>query len=228
MLGAAALLVVGAASCKDKSATGDTAKASGNTVVANRYVKDDPAMVAQGKASFGACMGCHGEKGDGRVGIGPRLVSQSFLEAAGDDFIFANIKNGRTGTTMIPWGATYSDAQIESIISYIRSEKPTTAANLDENPLQGDVAKGGESFRAICASCHGRAGGGYQETSNGTGIGRKVFLDKASNGFIRHIAREGKSHTAMKGFAAKDPTAVANLSDVEIDNIISYLRHNAW
>ncbi len=80
----------------------------------------------------------------------------------------------------------------------------------------------------MCSGCHGRSGAGYQETANGTGIGRKAFLDAASNGFIRYIVSYGKSQTKMRGFASKNITAVANLSDQEIEDTIAYLRANAW
>ncbi len=80
----------------------------------------------------------------------------------------------------------------------------------------------------MCSGCHGRSGAGYQETANGTGIGRKGFLDSASNGFIRYIVSHGKSQTKMRGFAAKNITAVANLSHQEIEDTIAYLRANAW
>jgi mono/diheme cytochrome c family protein len=173
-------------------------------------------------------MGCHGEKAEGRVGIGPRLASESFLQAASDNFLILNIKEGRAGTTMIPWKASYSDEQVESVVAYIRSLQPAEAATLNETALKGTPANGAKLFRNICSGCHGRTGGGYQETSNGTGIGRKVFLDKASNGFLRHIINAGKTHTAMRGFAGDDPMAVANLSETDIEDIISHLRANAW
>jgi mono/diheme cytochrome c family protein len=215
----------------DISKLGAGAVSTTNTpqkVVASRYVQSTPQMVDQGRASFGACMGCHGERGDGRVGIGPRLDSETFLAAASDEFLVNNIKNGRTGTTMIPWGGTYSDAQIESVVAYLRSLRSVEPATLDESPLQGTVATGEEIYRTICASCHGRSGGGYQETANGTGIGRRTFLEKASNGFIRHIVNDGKKHTAMKGFNKNAPASVANLTEQEIDSVIAYLRANAW
>lgn len=193
-----------------------------------RWIDSTPQKVAKGKAAFGACMGCHGNDAGGRVGIGPRLASESFLAAASDDFLVENIKEGRAGTTMVPWKSSYSDDQVQAVVAYLRSLEAVGPADLNEAPLKGDPAKGAEDFRTICAACHGRNGGGYQETSNGTGIGRKVFLDKASNGFMRHIIEAGKSHTAMKGFADDAPAAVANLTPQQIDNIIAYLRKNAW
>ena len=105
---------------------------------------------------------------------------------------------------------------------------PVEPAVLDESELEGVAENGQRIFRAVCSGCHGRSGAGYQETANGTGIGRKAFLDSASNGFLRYIVSHGKSQTKMRGFAASNITAVANLSDQEIDDTIAYLRANAW
>lgn len=211
--------------CESKKASDE---AAGPAAKPARWVDTSPARVAQGKAAFGACMGCHGEDGTGRVGIGPRIASETFLSAASDDFLVLNIKEGRAGTTMIPWKSSFSDDQVEAVVAYLRSLQPSEPAQLDERSLRGDAMAGGADFRAICSGCHGRHGGGYQETANGTGIGRKVFLDKASNGFLRYIIGSGKTHTKMKGFSEDNTTAVANLSPQQIDNVIAHLRQNAW
>ena len=113
-------------------------------------------------------------------------------------------------------------------MAFLRSLNETDPAPLDESPNRGDATKGATLFREICSACHGRTGAGYQETANGTGIGRKAFLDEASDGFLRYIIRHGKSDTAMRGFATGDPIAVANLTDDDIENVIAYLRANAW
>jgi cytochrome c oxidase cbb3-type subunit 3 len=231
LLGCAAVGLIAIAGCKDKTKTDDPGTEpapTGDSVVAKRHVELSPENVKKGKAAFGACMGCHGEAGEGRIGIGPRLASETFLAAAGDDFLISNIKNGRAGTTMVAWKESFSDQQVEAVVAYLRSLQPVAAATLDESELKGNAEEGAVMFRGVCSSCHGRSGGGYQETANGTGIGRKVFLDKASNGFIRHIVKSGKSHTAMRGFAEKDPMAVANLTDQQVDDIIAHLRANAW
>ena len=104
----------------------------------------------------------------------------------------------------------------------------TQPADLDESPLQGNATEGERIFGDICAACHGRTGAGYQETANGTGIGRSVFLDSVTNGYLRYIIRHGKSNTMMRGFGTDDPVAVANLSDEDIENVIAYLREHAW
>jgi len=193
-----------------------------------RWIKNDPALIAKGKAAFGVCAGCHGAGGEGRIGIGPRLISDSFLQAASDSFLLHNIKDGRMGTTMMAWGGTYDEETLHGVVAYLRSLNPQPEAKLDEKALHGDASEGATTFRNVCAGCHGRSGAGYQETANGTGIGRIAFLDKASNGFLRHIIREGKTHTAMRGFKKGAPAAVANLEDNAIDGLISHLRSNAW
>ncbi len=193
-----------------------------------RWVETSTGNVELGKATFGLCMSCHGEDAAGRVGIGPRIASKTYLAAARDDFLARTIKKGRSDTTMIPWEQILSDQQVEAVIAYLRSLDPVEPAVLDESELKGVAENGERIFRSVCAGCHGRSGAGYQETANGTGIGRKAFLDSASNGFIRYIVSYGKSQTKMRGFAAKNITAVANLSDQEIDDTITYLRANAW
>ncbi len=129
---------------------------------------------------------------------------------------------------MIAWEQILKDEQVTALIAYLRSLDPVEPAVLDESELKGVADNGERIFRAVCSGCHGRSGAGYQETANGTGIGRKAFLDSASNGFIRYIVSYGKSQTKMRGFASKNITAVANLSDQEIDDTIAYLRANAW
>ncbi len=193
-----------------------------------RWVEASAKSIELGKATFGLCMGCHGEDAAGRVGIGPRIASKSYLAAASDDFLARTIRNGRSGTTMIPWEKVLNGQQVEAVIAYLRSLDPVEPAVLDESELKGVAENGERIFRAVCSGCHGRSGAGYQETANGTGIGRKAFLDSASNGFIRYIVSYGKSQTKMRGFASKNITAVANLSNREIEDTIAYLRANAW
>jgi mono/diheme cytochrome c family protein len=197
-------------------------------VTAKRYVEVTPEKISEGKTLFTACSACHGTNGEGNTGIGPRLNSTSFLAAASDHFLIGTITYGRAGTTMIPWGKTYQPDQIESIVAYLRSLKDVAAAELDMSPLDGNPQDGEEIYRSICSSCHGRSGAGYQETANGTGIGREAFLSKASDGYLRYIIKHGKDQTKMRPFDEDSKVAVANLTDRDIDGVITYLRKNAW
>ena len=193
-----------------------------------RTIEVTPEKVNMGKTLFAACGACHGQSGEGRIGMGPRLNSRGFLAAASDKFLVETIAKGRSGTTMIPWGMSYKTEQIESIVAYMRSLNPVPPAKLDESSLKGSDFHGKAVWDSICAACHGNSGAGYMETANGTGIGRKAFLDTASNGYLRYIINNGKDQTMMRGFAKKNVTAVANLSDQEIEDVIVYLRKNAW
>jgi cbb3-type cytochrome c oxidase subunit III len=193
-----------------------------------RRIANDPAKIAKGKALFAACGACHGAEGEGRQGIGPRLSSTTFLAAASDDFLMQTISKGRAGTTMIPWGASFKPEDIQSIIAFIRSLNPVPAATLNEASLTGDTTRGQEVYASICAACHGNTGAGYQETANGTGIGRAAFLNTVSNGFLRYIIKHGKSGTPMRPFAKESTMAVANLTDQQIEDVIAHLRAQSW
>ena len=143
--------------------------------------------IALGQQTFAMCGGCHGPDGRGRVGIGPSLVSSSFLAAASDDFLARTITKGRTGTTMIPWGAVLNDEQVASVVVYLRSLDPVPAAELDESELRGVAEHGRVTFETICVACHGRSGGGYLESANGTVVnGERVKKTVLQEGdFIR-------------------------------------------
>ena len=190
---------------------------------------DYDAVKAEGETLYKTtCIGCHGMTGEGMVGIAPRLASASFLAAASDEMLVKTITQGRPGTTMAPWGAALQERQVHAIVGYLRSLAPHEPAKLNEAPLAGDVTRGGDVYARICSTCHGKHGAGYQESSSGTGIGRKVFLDTVTDGFLRHIIKQGKSGTKMRPFDEKAPTAVANLNDQEIEDVIAYLRNKAW
>ncbi len=186
------------------------------------------ADVAAGQASFAVCGGCHGAEGEGRVGMGPRLNSASYLATVSNSFLHTTIKQGRSGTNMIAWGSSMDDAQIDNLVAYIRSWQTSDGYALDESPLTGSIEQGAELYLNICSRCHGRSAAGYSEAGSGTGIGRKAFLDTATNGTLRELIKRGKDNTPMRPFDNNAPTAVANLTDEEIDSIIAYLRQNAW
>jgi cytochrome c oxidase cbb3-type subunit 3 len=195
---------------------------------APRTARVTPEMIEEGKKQWTNCAQCHGVAGEGRVGIGPSLTSTTFLSAATDAFLIRTIAEGRAGSTMPAWKYKLNDWQIEALVAYIRSVNPTDPAQLDEKPLAGDPDKGEKLFSSICSSCHGRTGAGYQESGSGTGIARKVFLSSVTDGYLRYVIKQGKSGTPMKAFDAERVKNVAALSDAEIEDVIAYLRKNAW
>jgi mono/diheme cytochrome c family protein len=71
-----------------------------------------------GQLFAGICGFCH-ENGGRVEGKGPQLMNT----ARSDDFIRNRIKNGKEGA-MPAFGKTFSDADIDRIIAYIRALKP--------------------------------------------------------------------------------------------------------
>jgi mono/diheme cytochrome c family protein len=65
------------------------------------------------------CGWCHSDGGRA-AGKGPQLMNSPH----DDDFLRSRIKNGKEGA-MPAFGSTFSDAQIDDIIKYIRSLKPS-------------------------------------------------------------------------------------------------------
>ncbi len=191
---------------------------------AMRTVKVSKAASERGRQAFLVCGACHGEKAAGKPGLGPALSSRSFMAAVSDRYLFETIKTGRPGTTMVPWGASMKDEQINDIIAFLRTVQSVSALALNNSPLKGVRSNGEKLYQDICASCHGVTGKGYLETQNGSAIANAAFLKVASNGFLRQLIKYGKSSTKMRGFEYKSPTAIANLTDQEIDDIITYLR----
>ena len=171
------------------------------------------------------CAACHQEGARGQAGLAPSLVSKEFLAAASDRFLKSTILDGRVDTNMMPFNEVLKESEIDAIIAYLRASGGAShrGSEVDEEwQARGDPRLGKHWFAQICAGCHGPNGEGYEGDVSGTAIGKKGFLAKASDGFIRYIIKYGRSNTAMRGFSG--PDALADLSDAEIDDIISYLR----
>ena len=74
------------------------------------------------------CATCHGPQGhgDGPAGqsLDPRPRNLAELQtAAGDDFLFWRIREGKPGTSMVAWKGILTDEQIWQAVSFIRTLK---------------------------------------------------------------------------------------------------------
>lgn len=185
-----------------------------------------PAQVAQGERLFETCAQCHGPEGEGRLGKAPRLHEDGYLAVVGNDYLYQTIRQGRPGTDMISWGTWLSQDETRALVAYIRSWQEHESVELDESPLRGDPAKGGEIFAARCATCHGANALGYAEGGQGLGIGRFWFLEQASNGMIRAIVMRGKPGTPMPAFGHAGAHSPTPLTLEEVDSVIQWLRAN--
>ncbi len=185
----------------------------------------DPALVKAGQDLYNQnCVFCHQADAIGKPGFAPSLTNKELLSAASDKFLLSTIRDGRPGTGMPPFAHLKRDG-IKSIVIYLRSHSklPNKSAQIDkQDTARGDPRLGKLWFEQICSTCHGKKGDGYIAGGTGTAIGKKGFLDKASDGFIRTTIKNGRSNTRMLGFTGSD--GLANLSNQEIDDIIVYLR----
>ena len=73
------------------------------------------------------------------------------------------------------------------------------------------LAEGQALFDENCVFCH-----------QADAIGKPGFLNKASDGFIRETIKLGRSNTRMLPFQGAE--GLSNMSDQEIDDIITYMR----
>lgn len=74
------------------------------------------------------CEMCHGPQGhgDGPAGqsLDPRPRNLASIQAAaGDDFLFWRIREGKPGTSMVAWKGILTDEQIWQAVSFIRTLK---------------------------------------------------------------------------------------------------------
>ncbi len=182
-------------------------------------------MVAEGERLYNQnCGFCHQADAIGKPGVAPSLTNKEFLSLADDKFIMGTIRDGRSGTGMPPF-AHLGRSGVKAIVAYLRDHEqlPDRSAAVNAEPeAHGDARLGKLWFEQVCAGCHGFSGDGYAAGGTGTAIGKPGFLNKVSDGLIRTTIKEGRSGTRMMGF--QGGTGLADLSDREIDDIITYLR----
>ena len=179
----------------------------------------------EGKKLFDQnCQFCHQPDAIGKPGFAPSLSNNELLSIASDKFLLSTIRDGRSGTSMMPF-AHLGRTKIKQIVGYLRtlSTTPNRSQQVDAQPdAHGDPRLGKSWFDNICSTCHGVNGDGYAAGGTGTAIGNKSFLAKASDGFLRETIKYGRSNTRMLGFSGS--TGLANLTDREIDDVIVYMR----
>ena len=170
------------------------------------------------------CIFCHQADAIGKPGFAPSLTNKEFLSISSNKFLLSTIRDGRPGTGMPPFGHL-GRSKVEAIVAYFRSHSklPYRGGSVNAQPTaKGDPRIGRLWFEQICSTCHGPDGNGYVAGGTGTAIGKAGFLSKVSDGYIRETIKVGRSNTRMLSF--QGPAAMADLSDREIDDVITYLR----
>jgi cytochrome c oxidase cbb3-type subunit III len=164
------------------------------------------------------CALCHGERGQGYLADNANaLINADFLSIASDEFLRQGIARGRPGTPMSAWsdqaGGPLTDDDVALLVEFLRSYQTVPSVDLPAGVVRGDAVAGAEVFRTRCAACHGSRGQGVSAVS----LANPVFLETASDGYIRHSIVRGRAGTPMPPFGAM-------LEDRQIDDLTALIR----
>ena len=172
------------------------------------------------------CAVCHGDNGDGGVGVPLNLPG--FLAVASDRYLRRTIRLGRPGRVM-PAFPDLGDSDVDAIVAYLRSLSRQPAPVYKDERLHGDSAHGKVLFAGHCATCHGAHG----EGGAGTGVtfsrprqapvmapalNNPAFQRAASDGMLKATLLAGRKGTPMPSI--KD----LGLNAHDADDLVAYLR----
>lgn len=175
------------------------------------------------------CAACHGDSGHGGVGV--PLALASFLNSVDDRYLRETIRHGRPGRVM-PAFTRLSAAELEAIVSHIRSWQSTPAPVYSTAPIVGNPEQGANLYAKHCAACHGSEGQG----GKGTGVtfsrprdqsivapalNNSGFLAAVSDAQLKATLMQGRAGTPMQSFLKQ------GLSEQDINDLVSYIRSYA-
>jgi len=167
------------------------------------------------------CSVCHGDRGDGTSRARASLVppprdftTPAAAAALTRERMLSAVLDGRPGTAMTGWRVQLSEAEIESVVSYIREQIMMPIAS-------EDAAQGRRLYASTCSVCHGDDGRGarwtmtnlYPRPRNFTRPETRQELTRAQ---MVQTATYGKPDTAMPGFDRQ-------LSRREIESVVDYI-----
>jgi cytochrome c oxidase cbb3-type subunit 3 len=151
------------------------------------------------------CAACHQAGGQGKIGLAPNLVDDSWMFGGTYENVHETISNGRNG--MMPaFGASLSDEKLTQVANYVLSlsgEEHDAAA-----ATAGDAIFHGEG---TCLACHGPDGKGMQAMGSANLID-KIWLwaDVANAGSaeakvaaVKKIVSEGMSRGKMPAWSGR-------------------------
>ncbi|MEO6029796.1 MAG: c-type cytochrome [Candidatus Binatia bacterium] len=174
--------------------------------------------VETGGALYGKyCQLCHGAKLEGYAADNaPSLSSPTFRSSASTAFLQAAIERGRAGTAMAGYGKAVGGplepAEVDALIAFIRGgavAPPPLAAKAST----GDAKKGATVYATHCETCHGTA----TQRGNAVHLANPMFLETASDAYLRVAIKEGRPGTAMESWNGR-------LSGAEIEDTIAHIR----
>lgn len=179
-----------------------------------------------GKLYAEHCAVCHGENGNG--GIGVPLALPSFQATISDDYIRKTIVHGRPGRVM-PSYAFLKPAEVEALVRQVRSWNKAKPLTFSTRPVKGDPKHGAALYDRECAACHGANGEGGQGTGvtfsrprdlpiMAPALNNSGFLASATDAMIKLTLIEGHEGTPMVSYIKK------GLSVRDVEDIVSHVR----
>lgn len=145
--------------------------------------KDEKAMKIAGRLFADNCALCHGSDARGQYGF-PNLTDNDWLYGGTPEKIVETITNGRQAM-MAPWGDTLGEEGVENVAHYVL----TLAGRKDADPAK--AALGEQSFKTICATCHGPEGKGSYDFG-APNLTDDIWLYGSSLATIKHTVRNGR------------------------------------
>jgi cytochrome c oxidase cbb3-type subunit III len=188
---------------------------------ARRKAAPENPVVARGRMAYAKfCATCHGVAGNGYVADNaPSLRSPTFLASASDAFLRAGIARGRPGTAMAAFGrllgGPLEPAEVEAIIAFLRGGTPAPR-ELPPAHASGDAKRGQGVYAANCVRCHGT----QTQRSSAVHLANPIFLQTASDAFLRTAVESGRPPTSMVPWKGA-------LVPAQIDDVVAYLRSTA-
>ena len=172
------------------------------------------------------CAGCHGSEGKGGAAIA--LNDPVYLAIADDATIRRVTARGVRGTAMPAFareaGGMLTDAQVDVIVSGIRSRWAQPAALGDTKPppytaqVRGDPERGRTAFGTYCASCHGADGAGSPKASS---VVDGSYLALVSDQYLRTVTIVGRRELGAPDWRADLPGRPMSAEDVS--DVVAWL-----
>ena len=168
------------------------------------------------------CSVCHGDQGDGRsraqnsMKPAPRdFTTPQAMQELTRDRMIAAVKGGVPGTAMVAWKTQLTDAQIASVVDYVRGTFMMAS-------VAADASRGRQIYARTCSVCHGDRGTGSMWASANL---RPAPRDFSSPQARAELTRErmvasvagGRPGTAMAGYGGKFGAA-------DIAAVVDYIR----
>jgi len=171
-----------------------------------KQVGADPQAQQIGQRLFlNNCAQCHGSDAGGSKGF-PNLADHDWLYGGEPEVIKATITAGRQGV-MPPLAGALNEGQIKDVANYVRS--------LSGMEADKDAAtRGAETFKGICAACHGADGKGNQA------VGAPNLTDRI---WLYGASEETIIETVSKGRSGKMPAHEEILTPEKIHMLVAYV-----